>query len=148
MGFIISAIASIGSVLFWVVKKFFPTLIKKFGLGAVKYGIQNFISGIIIVITIAFWSAMVYFITESYSYFKQFLNLISNPTGQSQFGSSQYLECFMNLLQSSGIAAGFNSAIVFTLMILIFMFSLIVYRTALSSLKLVSDEVSKSLKLI
>jgi hypothetical protein len=145
MPFIINAIISIGSGLFWLVKKFFPFIIKKFGLASVKYGIQLSISSLIFLVTLSFWGAFIVFIVETYSQFKAFLALISNPatstaaTGQGQ----EYLACFMYLMDVSGISNGLNSAFSFTIAILIFMFSHVLYKTAINVLKLVSDELAK-----
>ena len=148
MSYVISAITSIGMGLFWLVQEFFPFIVKKFGLGAIKSSIQTVISSFVIIVTIAFWAAMVTFITTTYTYFKDFLIVISNPMSSSSAAGngSEYISCFIELLQVSGIASGFNSAVGFTMIMLVFMFSLIVFRTARSSLTLISDEVDKNLK--
>lgn len=144
MTFIINALLALGSGIFWIVQKFFPFLLKKFGLVSVKFGIQSTISALVFVVTLAFWAAFVVFITETYSQFKVFIALISNPTLNNLGGQGQdYIACFMYLLEASGISNGLNSAFSFTIMLLLFMFSLVLYKTAISTLKLVSDELSK-----
>ncbi len=147
MKFLFAAASFIGSFFSWIVEKAVPYLAKKIGIGAAKYATQNLFSLILYFVVFAYWTASVYFITESYRIFRDFLDLISNPTANTQFGSSQYLECFMNLLQSSGIATGFNAAISFTMLILLFMFSVAVYSSATITVKRISDEVFKNIKL-
>lgn len=145
MKFIIDALIAIGAGLYWVITKFFPVLAKKFGLAPIKYAIQLSVSSLITLTTVAFWSAFVVFIVETYNQFKAFLLVISNPaTSSASTGQGQdYLACFMHLMNASGMANGMSSAFSFTIAILLFMFSHILYKTALQVLKLVSDELSK-----
>ncbi|MFA5234887.1 MAG: hypothetical protein WC390_10855 [Sulfurimonas sp.] len=148
MPFIINLLTSLGTGIYWVVKKFFPALIKKFGLASVIYGIQFSVSSLIFIVTFAFWGGFVVFVTETYSQFKAFLDLIVNPaTSSAATGQGQdYLACFMLLMDSSGMSNGISSAFSFTIMILLFMFSHILYRTALGVLDLVSNEIAKLIK--
>lgn len=145
MKYAIDVLIAIGSGLYWIVTKFFPVLVKKFGLAPVKYGIQLTVSSLITLITLAFWAAFIVFITKIYNQFKDFLDVLSNPlTSSSSSGQGQdYLACFMHLMNASGMANGMSSAFSFTIAILLFMFSHVLYKTALQVLKLVSDELAK-----
>ena len=147
MGFVINIITVIGTAIWWLIQKFFPFLIKKFGLGTVKMAIQKSISAVLILVTISFYGAVIVFISETYTRFRFLLEVINNPSNAG-FGNSQYLSCFYSLLQSSGIAAGFNSAFAFGISVFIFFFLRGLYALTIKTLKLVSDEISKSLKLI
>jgi hypothetical protein len=82
--------------------------------------------------------------------FRSFVDILNNPAA-STLGSgagSKYLACFMNLLNASGIAAGFNAAFSFGMSVLIFFFLRGLYSITQKTVKIISDEVSKSLKLI
>ena len=150
MAFLINIVVSLGSVIWWVVQKFFPFLIKKFGLMAVKGGIQKIISALVILVSVAFYGAVIVFISQTYTIFKDFVAILNNPAASSLGGGagSKYLECFMNLLNASGIAAGFNAAFSFGISVLIFFFLRGLYSITQKTTKIISDEVSKSLKLI
>ncbi|MBD3843976.1 MAG: hypothetical protein IE909_19290 [Campylobacterales bacterium] len=148
MGLIINALSWIGSAIFWVVKKFFPKLVKKFGISAVGFGIQKAISILLITVVIAFWTAFIVFLNQSLTLFYDFLEILNNPTTSTTLNqqSSEILTCFFALLNVSGVTSGFNSGFAVTLGILIFLFTHVLYQTALQVLSLVSDQIHKMLK--
>ena len=147
MAFLINIVTVIGTGIWWIIQKFFPFLVKKFGLSTVKMAIQKAISAVLILVTIAFYGSVIVFISETYTRFRFLLDVISNPSSAG-FGDSQYLSCFYYLLQVSGISAGFNSAFAFGISVFVFFFLRGLYALTIKTLKLISDEVSKSLKLI
>jgi hypothetical protein len=150
MAFVINIITMIGTALWWVIQKFFPYIIKKFGILSVKAAIQKTISALVILITVAFFGAVLFFISQTYTIFRQFVAVLNNPasTGLGGGAGSEYLSCFMNLLHASGIADGFNAAFSFGISVLIFFFLRGLYSIALKTTKIISDEVAKSLKLV
>jgi len=139
-----------GAFVWWLVQKFFPFLIKKFGAAVVKFGIQKTISVVVVLVTVAFYGAVVVFISETYTIFRNFVAILNDPASSTLGGGSgsEYLSCFMNLLHASGIAAGFNAAFSFGISVLIFFFLRGLYSITQKSLKVISDEVAKSLKLV
>lgn len=140
-------LAFIGSGIFYLIKKFFPFLIKKFGAIAVKFGIQKVISLIVIGLNIAFFTAVLLFISETYTQLKGVFAIINNASSSISGGeASAAFSCFLNLMHVSGIAAGFNSAFSFGISVLVFFFLRSAYKIAVSSAKIVSDELSKTLK--
>lgn len=147
-----SALAWIGSAIGFIIQKFFPYLIKRFGLTSVKLAIQKTASSIVILVTIAFYGAVVVFISETYSQFKIFIEILNNPSSSqiisSNEQSTQILGCVMNLITVSGIASGFNSAFSFGMTILIFFFFNGAYKITQSSASIISKEISNNLKLI
>jgi len=144
-----AAISWIGSAIAFVVKKFFPFIIKKFGAYAVKGAIQKAVSAIVILITLSFYAAVLVFISETYTQFKAVLAILNDPSSTVGGGDAgTYFNCFLNLMQSSGISNGFNSAFSFGISVFIFFFLRASYSMALKAAKTVSDEVSKNLKLI
>jgi len=147
MGWLVSIGGFIGSGLSWLFQKFFPFLVKKYGLGAAKALTQKAISALLVSTAIAFYSAVFIFISETYTRFRFLLEVISNPTAAG-FGSSSELSCFYYLLEVSGISAGFNSAFAFAISVFIFFFFRGFYSITVKTLKTISDEISKSLKLI
>lgn len=134
----------------WLFEKFLPFLVKKFGLGAVKFGIQKAASVVVVLVTVAFYSAFIVFISESFTRFKALIDLFNHPAANSGISgqSAEYFSCFLNLLQVSGIASGFNSAMSFGMVVLIFFFTRGLYSATIKALKIVSDEISKSTKLV
>ena len=140
----------IGAFIWWVVQKFLPFIIKKFGVIVVKSGIQKTISALVILITVAFYVAVFKFISDTYTMFRSVVAVLNDPTANALGGGagSQYLSCFMNLLHASGIAAGFNAAASFGISVLIFFFLRGLYAFSLKISRAISDEVSKSLKLV
>ena len=151
MSLIINIIAGIGSVLWWVIQKFFPYIIEKFSIKVVKGAIQKTISVLVIMVSISFYGAVIVFISQTYTMFRNFIAILNNPASSSSVlgggSGSQYLACFMNLLHASGIAAGFNAAFSFGISVLIFFFLRGLYSITQKTTKLISDEVSKNLKL-
>jgi len=152
MAIIIEILIAVGSAIWWVVKTFFPYLIKRFGIGTVKFFIQKSISAILILMTGVFFFAVLAFISKTYTIFKNFTMLLNNPAHSALATSSprgvEIINCFMNLLHASGIATGLNAAFAFGISVLIFIFLYALYTTSLRVVKLISDEVSKSLRLV
>lgn len=137
------------SVVMFLVQKFLPFLIKKFGLGAVKFGIQKAASVAVVLTTVAFYAAFIIFISETVTQFKSLIGLFNNPASSGISGkSAELFSCFLNLLHVSGIANGFNSAMSFGIAVLIFFFTRGLYGATIKALKIVSDEINKSTKLI
>ncbi len=150
MSVIVNILVMIGSAVWWLIQKFLPFLIKKFGAGAVKLGIQKTISALLVLVTVAFYAATIIFISQTYTMFRSVVAILNNPTANALGGGSgsEYLSCFMNLLHASGIAAGFNAAASFGISVLIFFFLRGLYAFTLKISRAISDEVSKSLKLV
>ena len=149
MGLVINVITALGSGIWWLVQKFFPYLVKKFGVAAVKFAIQKSISYLLVATTIAFYVAVIIFLNETFTQFREFMTLFSNPSQYVQGQeATKYFSCFLNLLHVSGIASGFNSAFNFGISVFVFFFFRGMYRITISTLKILSDEIQKSLKLI
>lgn len=146
MNFIINALVAVGTAIYWVVETFFPFLLKKFGLAAVKFFIQKSISVLLLTTTLTFWGAFVVFIVGAYVQFKDLIVIISNPSSEVASGVAySYFSCFLHLLDVSGFSSGFTAGFSFTIAIFVWMFSLTLYTTAIHTLKLFSDELSKLL---
>ncbi|WP_373002613.1 hypothetical protein [Sulfurimonas sp.] len=143
MPLIINLVTAIGTGLMFIIQKFFPFLIKKFGLGAVKFGLQKTASVAVVLIYVAFFGAVVIFISETYTQFNVVIDLINNPTSSMSGDSAKYFSCFLYLLNVSGIASGFNSAFSFFISVMIFFFTRGLYSIATKSMKAVSDELNK-----
>lgn len=148
MPLLINLVTAIGTGLMFIIQKFFPFLIKKFGLGAIKFGIQKTASVAVVVVTIAFYSAVLIFISETYTQFKVVIDIINSSSTSMSGDSAKYFSCFLYLLDVSGISAGFNSAFSFFVSVMLFFFTRGLYSITSKSLKIVSDEISKSTKLI
>jgi len=148
MPLIINLVTAIGTGIMVLIQKFFPFLIKKFGFNAIKFGIQKIASVAVVLLTIAFYSAVIIFISETYTQFKAVLEIINTPTASMGGEASSSFSCFLNLLNASGVSAGFNSAFSFFVSVMIFFFTRGLYSITSKSLKIVSDEISKSIKLI
>ena len=131
-------------------KKFLPYIAKKFGLGAIKFGLQKTASVAVVAVTVAFYTAFLVFISETYTQFKDLIDLFNNPTsyGGMSATSTHYFSCFLHLLNVSGIASGFNAAFSFGMTVLLFFFTRAFYTATIKALKIVSDEMSKATKLI
>lgn len=143
MNWINNAINGIGSGLYWVVKKWFPAEAKKLGAIVFKGAIQKSLSAIIVTISVAFWGAFVTFVVSVYNEFSDFMSLITNPASSVAGAGSEYLSCFFHLLNVSGFSAGLNSAFAFTIMVLLFSFTLFIYTFVKNTLKHISDELHK-----
>lgn len=141
-------LASIATGVMWLIQKFFPFLIKKFGLGAIKFGIQKTASVAVVLVTLSFYSAVIIFISETYSVFNDVLNTINSPTSGMSGSSSEKFSCFLFLLDVSGIKSGFNSAFSFFVTVMLFFFTRGLYSLTVKSLKIVSDEINKATRLI
>ena len=149
MGLIVNIVVSIASGIFWVIKKFLPKLIKKFGVGAVKFGIQKTVTALLVVTTVAFYTSVVVFISQTFTVFRNFIELLNNPSSSPFGGSgSSMIPCILSLLDASGISAGFNAAFSFGISVLIFLFLHKLYQVSVRALKIVSDELQKSLRLV
>ncbi|WP_457744114.1 hypothetical protein, partial [Sulfurimonas sp.] len=96
----------------------------------------------------AFYSSVIIFISQTYTIFRNFVSILNNPSSQVTGSGSEYFSCFLNLLHASGIAAGFNAAFSFGLSVLIFFMLRGLYAITQKTLKMISDEVAKNLKLI
>jgi len=148
MSFIIQALGFIGSGIWWLVQTFFPFLIKKFGLVAVKTAIQKSISALVVLITVSFFGLIIIFISQIYTRFREVISIMNEPSSHLSGVSADYFSCFLNLMHVSGIADGFNSAFSFGMSVLIFFMLKALYSITLKTAKTISDEVSKSLKLV
>jgi len=148
MGVLISLLASLASAVMWIIQKFFPFLIKKFGLGAVKFGIQKAASIAVVLVTVSFYASVIIFISETYTMFHFVIDKISNPMSGMSGDASAKFSCFLYLLSASGIKSGLTSAFSFFISVMIFFFSRGLYSLTIKSLKIVSDEISKATKLI
>ena len=150
MGILINLLVAFCSGIFWLIKKFFPFIIKKYGLGAVKFAIQKSITAFLVLTTVAFYASVIVFISNTFTVFRNFIAILQNPSSSSFMSgaSSEYLSCFLYLLNASGIASGFNAAFSFGISVLIFMFMHKLYQVSVRTLKLISDEISKSLRLV
>ncbi len=137
----------IGAFVSFLVVTFVPFFVKKFGAYIVKSTIQKTASIIVIGLNISFFSAVLVFISETYTRFKGVIDIINNAKVSGSEASSVF-SCFLNLLHASGIASGFNSAFSFLITVVIFFFIRAAYAITLKSAKTVSDEISKNLKLI
>lgn len=145
----IAAIIWIANAIGFILIQFFPFLIKKFGVGAVKIGIQKGISVLLVLTSISFYGLVLTFISETYTVFKSFIVILNNPMSSVSGGqASEAFGCFLNLLHASGIASGFNSAFSVLVSILIFFFTNMAYRSTIRVMKVVSEEVNKSLVLV
>ena len=148
MGLIVNILVAIGSFIWWLVQKFFPFLIKKFGLSSVKFAIQKLISAFVVSTAILFYAAVIVFINETFTIFRNFLALIESPSSAGFGGAgSEYVSCFFYLMDVSGVSAGFTAAFNFGLSVFIFFFFRGLYKITVQTSKLVSDEIAKNLKL-
>ncbi len=147
MMFFVNLLSALGNGIYWIITKFFPILVKKFGLLSIKAFTQKTVSALLIAVSLAFWAAFVVFLTTAYNKFSDFLTLISNPSSSSATSGQggEYLACFFHLMDVSGISSGLNSAFAFTIMILLFSFTQVLYSVAKDTLKHVSDELNKIL---
>lgn len=146
MQFIINALVGLGTAIFWLVETFFPYLLKKFGLAAVKFAIQKTVSALLIALIIAFWGVVTTFLVTFYGQFKDVMDIVSSPASHVGGGvAGSYFSCFLTLLDASGFSSGFRSGIAVTISIFIFMITRVLYETAIYSLKLFSDELGKLL---
>ena len=148
MKYIANIFTYLAAFVWWVVQKFLPFIIKKYGAGTIKFAIQKVASALLILVTVTFYAAAIVFISDTYTMFRDFVAILNNPAASSFGGGagSKYLECFMNLLHASGIAAGFNAAFSFGISVLIFFFLRGLYSITQKTVKYISDEVAKSLK--
>ena len=135
-----------------IIMSVFGYLLKKFGIGAVKLFIQKAASVIVIGVTISFYASVIVFISETITQFRQVLAIINNPSAStvstSTAQSRELLSCFINLYYASGMASGLNSAFSFFIVVVFFFFTRALYSMTQKSLKIISDEISKSLKLV
>jgi hypothetical protein len=145
---LINIVTFIGTLVFWLVKKYFPYLLKKFGIGTVKFAIQKIITALLVIVTVTFYGMVIVFISETYTVFRDFIGILDNPSSAGLGTGGVEFSCFLNLLHSSGIAAGFNAAFSFGISVFIFFFFNGAYHIAIDTLKILSDELSKSLKLV
>ncbi|MBV5279306.1 MAG: hypothetical protein J0647_09830 [Campylobacteraceae bacterium] len=120
-------------------KKFFTKIGQKLGLGAVAGTIQNGISIAVIASSIAFFGFVIYFITNMYAQFRNFLTYLSNLPDGGQWGS-----CFLNLMNMTGISAGVSMAMPFLMTVFVFYFGYAVYQITHKVLKTFSDETFKT----
>ena len=149
MAVLVNIIVAIASAIFWFVQKFLPFLIKKYGIGAVKFAIQKVVTGFLILTTVAFYASVIVFISNTFTVFRNFLDLLNNPAASSFGGNgASYIPCILYLLNVSGISAGFNAAFSFGLSVVVFMFLHKLYQISVRVLKIVSDELNKSLRLV
>lgn len=150
MQYIAGIFVAIGSVVWWMVQNFLPFLIKKYGISAVKFAIQKSISVLVVLVTVSFYFAVIVFISESYTQFRAIAAFFQDPAAlSSKVGVSSGLdnwECFIYLFNTSGMAAGFNSAIHFGLTVFIFLFFRGLYGITQKTTVIISAEVSKMLK--
>lgn len=140
MGFIFSFIAWFGTAFTWLLKDFAPSILKRFGIGAITGVIQKAVSVIVIGLTVAFFGFTIYFISQVYSAFRNFLDYSSNLGN----GGDQWVSCFLNLLHASGIAQGVTMAMPFLMFVLVFYFGYAAYRIVLLVSKTISDETFKT----
>jgi len=145
---IISILGGIGTAVQFVIRKFFPFIIKKFGLGAVKFSIQKSASIAVVLVTVAFYGSVIIFISETYTMFHFIIDKINNPMNGMGGEAASKFSCFLYLFAASGIKSGFTSAFSFFVSVMIFFFTRGLYSLTQKSLKIVSDEISKSTKLI
>jgi len=148
MSMIVNILTFVGTVLFWFVKKFFPFLIKKFGLLSVKMAIQKTVSAFLIVVIVAFFGFFVIFLSNVYTEFRNLILLLNNPSSFISGSALEYFNCFLNLLHTSGIASGFTSAFSFGMSVFIFFFLRGLYSTTIKVVRSISDEVHKNLSLL
>jgi len=145
MGLIINILVAVASAILWLVKKFFPMLIKKYGLGSVKFAIQKTISALLVATTVAFYTSVVVFISQTFTVFRNFIELLNDPSSSPFGGSgSSMIPCILSLLDASGISAGFNAAFSFGISVLIFLFLHKLYQVSVRALKILSDELQKA----
>lgn len=141
---------AIGSVVWWFVQKFLPFLIKKYGLGAVRFAIQKSISVLVVLVTVSFYFAVIVFISESYTQFRIIAAYFQDPAAlSSKVGVSSGLgnwECFIYLFNTSGMAAGFNSAIHFGITVFIFFFFRSLYKITQKTTVIISAELSRLMR--
>jgi len=145
---VIAIIGFIAQFIWWLIQKWFPYLIKKFGIGSVKFAIQKTIQVLLISVTISFYAMVIIFINDAFTIFRQIVDLINNPGASLTGESSDLFSCFLNLLSVSGIASGFNSAASFGISVLVFIFLRGLYTISLKALKTINEELHKSLKLV
>jgi len=145
---VIAVIGFVAQFIWWLIQKWFPYLIKKFGIGSVKFAIQKTIQVLLITTTIAFFGMVIVFINDAFTIFRQVVELLNNPGANLSGESASYFSCFLNLLSVSGIASGFNSAASFGISVLIFIFLRGAYTIAIKALKTINEELYKSLKLV
>ena len=153
MGYVIQVAIGLGSFIAFLIKKFFPAFIKKFGMGVVKSAIQKVASSAVILMTVTFYGAVIVFISETYTQLKFIIEIINSPSTSNKISSmsgesGNLIQCFLNLLHVSGIANGFNSAFSFFMSVLLFFLMRGLYKITRDSLVIVSDEIAKNLKLI
>ena len=143
-------VIAVASGIWWIINKFFPFLIKKYGAGAVKLVIQKSISVLVIGVTISFYGAVIIFISETYTRFKFLIEMFNNPIGLGGLSgqSAEYFSCFLNLLRASGISDGLESAFSFAMSVFVFFFLHSLYKITRKSLVIISNEVQSQLKLI
>lgn len=145
---IVAVIGFVAQFIWWLIQKWFPYIIKKFGIGSVKFAIQKTIQVLLITTTIAFFGMVIVFINDAFTIFRQVVELLNNPGANLSGESASYFSCFLNLLSVSGIASGFNSAASFGISVLIFIFLRGAYTIAIKALKTINEELYKSLKLV
>jgi hypothetical protein len=139
MGFIVSFLGWFGTAITWIIKTFIPSIAKRFGLGAITGIIQQGVSVVVVTTIVAFFGFVVYFITQIYSAFRDFLTYISTLPSGGQWGSA-----FLHILNASGIASGFRMAMPFMISVLVFYFGYAAYKLVLMVLKTISDETAKT----
>lgn len=139
MSFIISFFGWFGTAFAWLLKTFLPNVAKRFGLGAITGLIQKGVSVAVVALVVSFFGFVVYFISQMYNAFRDFMSYLSNLPGGGQWGSA-----FLHLLQASGIAQGVQMAMPFMMSVLVFYFGYSAYKLVMMVMKTISDETAKT----
>lgn len=148
MQYIIYVFTTLGTLIFEVIKKYWPRLIAKFGWQVVLLGVQKTFSFIIIAMVLSFWTGFVSFVLFTYLRVSDFMNTLNTLPSVGGGGSTEWISCFAFLLNASGINAGFTSALPLLASSIVFVLSTVLYTVTKELLIIIGNELSKHINLI
>lgn len=148
MQYLIYGITSFGTLIVEFIKKYWPKLIAKFGWQVIALTIQKAFSAIIIAMVTSFWVGFISFVAFSYVRVSAFMETLNTLPSVGGGGSYQWISCFAYLMNSSGINAGFTSALPLLASSIIFVLSTVLYTVTKELLVVIGNELSKHLNLL